>query len=78
MAVVQLVLIYSSETRVMKTRISRVLGSFHHRLAYRLTRRTPWRWRDVVCIYLLLEDEMTEAVMQEVQTYVSLRQNTVA
>ena len=78
MAVVQSVLIYRSETWVMNTRISRVLGRFHHSLACRLTGGQTQRGRDLVRIYPLMEDEMTEAVVQEVETYVSRLQNTVA
>ena len=77
LAVIQSVLIYRSETCVKKTRNSRVLGSFHHRLAFRLTGRQPQIWRDVVWIYPLTENEMIEAGIQEMETYVSFRQNTV-
>ena len=39
LAVVQLVLLYRSETWVLKPRMQRVLVSFHHRVARRLTGR---------------------------------------
>ena len=54
-----------------------MLGRFRHRFSCRLTGRQPWKWRDVVWIYPLMDDEMTEAVMQKVVIYVSRRQNTV-
>ena len=41
LAVVQLVLLYGSETWVTNSCIGRVLGGFHHRVACRLTRRQP-------------------------------------
>ena len=78
LAVVQLVQLYGSETWVMTPYIGRVLGVFHHRLAHRLTGRQPWRGRDGVWIYPPLEDAMAEAGLQEVDTYVSRCQNTVA
>ena len=78
LAVVQLVQLYGSETWVMTPYIGRVLGGFHHRLAHRLTGRQPWRGRDGVWIYPPLEDAMAEAGLQEVDTYVSRCQNTVA
>ena len=58
--------------------MQRVLGGFHHRVAHRLTGQKPQK----VCyggwVYLILEDAMAEAGLQEVETYVSRRQNTVA
>ena len=48
LVVVQLVMLYRSETWVMKPRIRRVLGVFHHRVARRLTGRKPRRGREGV------------------------------
>ena len=62
----------------MTPRTGRVSGGFHHSVAYRLTGRQPRRGRDGMWIYPLLEDAMEEAGLQEVETYVSLLQNTVA
>ena len=58
--------------------MQRVLGSFHHRVAHRLTGRKTQKGRDGVWFYPPLEDAMAEAGLQEVETYVYLRQNTVA
>ena len=77
LAVVQSVLLYRPETWVMTPRIGRVLGRFHHRVAHRLTGRKPRQGRDGVLVYPSLEDAMAEAGLQEVETYVSRRQNTV-
>ena len=52
----------------MKPHIGSVLGGFRHRVDRRLTGRQ----------YTPLEDAMAEAVLQEVHTYVSRLQNTVA
>ena len=40
--------------------------------------RQPWRGKDGVWTYPPLEDVMVEAGLQEVDTYVSRRQNTVS
>ena len=58
--------------------IGRVLGGLHHRLARRLTGRQPWRGQDGGWVYTSLVDAMKEAGLQEVETYISRRHNTVA
>ena len=57
-------------------RMQRVLGGFHHRVACKLTGRQPWKGRNGGWVSPPLEDEMTEAGLQEVENYVSRRQNT--
>ena len=76
-AVVQLVLLYRYKTWVMKPHIRRVLGRFHHRVNHRMTWRQHKRGRDGVWIYTLLEDGMAKAGLQEMEIYISRRQNTV-
>ena len=78
LAVLQLVLLYVSETWAMTPHNRRVLGRFHHRVDHRLTVRQPRRGTDGVWIYPLLEDAVAEAGLQEVDTYVSFCQDTVA
>ena len=75
--VVQVVMLYGSDIWVMKLRIWRVLGGFHHRVARGMTRRQTWRGQDGVWLYPPLEDAMVEAELLELETYVSLRQNTI-
>ena len=58
--------------------MQRVLGGFHHRVVRRLTGRQPQKGRYGGWVYPLLEDVMAEVGLQEVETYVSRRQNTVA
>ena len=77
LAVVQSVMIYGSEKWVMTLCIGRVLGGFRHRVDRSLTGRQYWRGWDGVWVYPLLEDVMREAVLKEVETYVSLHQNTL-
>ena len=71
-------MMYVSETWVVTPRIGRFGGGFHHRVARRLTGRKPHIGRDGVWLYPPLEDMMAEAGMQEVDTYVYRRHNTVA
>ena len=78
LAVVQLVMLYGSEIWVMNPQIGRVLGGLHHRVAHRMTGRKHRQGRDGVWIYPPPEDAMAEEGLQEVETYVSSRQNTVA
>ena len=78
LAVVQSVLIYGSETWVLKPRMQRVLGGFHHRVARRMTGQQPRKVQDGGWVYSPLKDAMAESGSQEVETYVSRRQNTVA
>ena len=57
--------------------IRRFLGGFHHKVARRLTGRQHRLGRDGLWIYPPLEDAIAEAGLQEVETYVSRRKNTV-
>ena len=61
LSVVQLVMLYRSETWVMTSHIGKVLGEFHQWVACNLTGRQPQRGRYGVWVYLLLEDAMEEA-----------------
>ena len=78
LAVVKLVLLYGSETWVLTPHMQRMWGGFHYRVARRLTGRQPWKGRHKGWVYLPLEDTMVEAGLQEVKTYVSCLQNTMA
>ena len=57
--------------------IGRNLGEFHHRVARRLTRRQQCRGIDGRWRYTPLEEETEEAGLQELETYISRRKNTV-
>ena len=58
LAVVQEVILYGSETRVMTLRIKRVLGEFHHRVSRKLTGRQPHRGWNGVWVFPLLKYAM--------------------
>ena len=78
LVVVQAVLLYGSDTWVLTPHMQRVLGGFHHRVARRMTRQQPQKVRDGGLVYLPMEDETSEAGLQEVETYVSHHQDTVS
>ena len=76
--VVQLVLMYGSETWVLTPCMKRVLDRFHHRVDLRLTGWQPWKGRDRGWVYPPMEDVMTDVGLQELETYVYRHQNKVA
>ena len=77
LVVVQSFMLCGLETWVLTQRMKRVLGGLHYRVARRLTGRQPRRGQERVWVYPPLEDEMEEAGLQEVETYVSRCHNTV-
>ena len=78
LAVVQLVLIYGSETWFLTPLMQRVLGRFHHRLARILMGRKPRKGRYGGWFYPPLKYATAEAGLQEVETYIYFSHNTVA
>ena len=78
LAVVQSVLLYGSDTWVLTSRMKRVSGGLHHRVDLILTGQQLRKGMDGGWVYLPLDDAMAEAGLQEVDNYVSCRQNTVA
>ena len=78
MVVVQAVIMYRLETSVMTPHIRRVFGRFHQRVARRMTVRQPRRRLDSLWLYPPMEDAMVDSGLQEVENYISLRQNRVA
>ena len=77
LAVVQSVMLYRLDTWVMAPRVGSVLGGFHHRVDRRLVGMQPLQGRYGVWVYPPLEEVMAEVGLQEVDTYISRRQNTV-
>ena len=77
LAVVKSVMIYGSESWVLTPHMKRVLGGLFHRVARRLTGRQPRRGQEGGWVYPGTEDAMAETGLQEVENYVSCRQNTV-
>ena len=73
-----MILLYGLETWVMTPLIGRVLVRFHHRVARMLMGRQPWRGRYGRWVYPPLSEAMEEVLLQEVEAYISLCQNTVS
>ena len=77
-AIVQAVLLYGSKTWGVPPYIGRTLCGFRHRVACRLTVWKPQRGLDGRWVYPLLVEVIAESGLQEVETYISCCQNTVA
>ena len=76
-AVVQADVVYGSDLWFVSSRIGKALGGFRHQVIRWLTRHIP-HWRgDGKWTYLHLVKVVVEAVLQEIETYATYRQNTV-
>ena len=75
---VQQVLLFGAETWVVTPRMERVLRSFMHGSARRITERQPRRVWEVKWFYPSLEGAMKESGFKDVRTSINTRQNTVA
>ena len=71
-------LLYGSEIWVVSPSIGKTLGRFHHRMVQRLTGKMTQKNLVGIWKYPFLAKAMLEADVQEVETYISCRQNTVA
>ena len=58
-------IVFGSETWVVKPRIGKLLGGFHHRVAHRLTRQQPRKGRDIGWVYIPLAEAMAEEGLQK-------------
>ena len=76
-SVVQAVLLYGSDMWVRSPRIGSNLGLFHQRMAHILMGQKPRMGLDGMWLYLLMEEAMAEAGLQEVEFYVSHHHNKV-
>ena len=68
LTVVQSVMLYGSETRVVTSHIGKVLGGLHHRVTQSLTGRQPWQERGGVWVYPPLDSAMAEATLKDLKT----------
>ena len=75
--VVQAVLLFGADKRVLTPRMDRSLSRFQHRVAQRLTRRNPRRKRGGRWYYPPLAAAMAEAGFKEIGGYFTRRKNTV-
>ena len=76
-ALVQVVLLFETETWVLTPIMERALSSFHHRVAQRLIRRQKRRQEGGSWYYPPLAVSMAEAGFENIGTYVKRRQNMV-
>ena len=74
---VQAILLFGSEMCVATPRIKRLLGGFHHRAVRRISRKIPYRRVKGTWLYLPLGDTMRAAGIEEIDTYISMRKNTL-
>ena len=77
-AVVQAVLIFGADMSVVTPRMELSLNIFHQRVTIRITERQTRRRGDRSLDYPPLAAEMTEAGFEDIRTYFTRRQNTVA
>ena len=77
-AVTQAVLLFGTETWVIKHRMERALISFQHRDAQRLTERQTRIRGGGSWEYPSLEEEMLEPGFEGIRTYITRMQNMVA
>ena len=72
-AVVQVVIIFVSETFVVTPLIGRMMGGFNHQVVFQMMIKEPWRYRHGICRHPPLYVVMEEAGLEEVVKYVSHR-----
>ena len=77
-AVFQAMLLYGLDYMFMSTRVDKVLGAFYHRFIRRLTGRMPHWNRVGTWIYPPVGEAVAEVGLQEIETYVTYCQKTVA
>ena len=77
-AVVQAVMLFSSETWVGTPRMGRVLGEFQYQVARRMGRQIPRRKIYGKWEYTLLETAREEVGFQTMEEYIRRRKSTVA
>ena len=74
-AAVQAILLFRSEIWVATPYIERIWGGFHHRVARRISGKTT-NWRaEGTWEYPPLGEEMREAGIKDIRTYISRRHN---
>ena len=74
---VQSVLLYGSETWVITPQVLQVLGSFHNRVARRISRRMPRLQANGVWFYPPIAEALSEAGLFPIEHYVQKRQRTL-
>ena len=78
MAVVQAVLLFGSETRVLTTRLEKDLEGFCHWAARRMAGMVPKLHPDKTLVYPLIGAALAIMGLDNIVVYIARRQNTVA
>ena len=63
---------------VVTPHIRKILGEFHHLVARHNMGRQPRQQADQICQYPQTEEAMKEADLEEIETYISRKYNTVS
>ena len=77
-AIVQSVLLYGSETWAVTPQMLKILDSFHHRIARRITNTMPKQIANGEWKYTPVEKALDGAGLHTIDHYIRHRQNTVA
>ena len=77
MAVVQVVLLFGSETWVMTRRLDKSLENFHHRAVRRMAGMGPKCKRYGTWVYTPIGVELSMVCLEEIGVYISHHQNMV-
>ena len=78
MAVVQAVLLFGSDKRVLKPRLEKSLAGFHHWAARQMTVMVPKHHIDGTWVYPPIGATMAMVGLEEIMVSIACRQNTVA
>lgn len=76
-SIVQSILLFGSETWTVTGAMLKVLDSFHHRIARRITGKMARRSPDGEWVYPPLQEALQEAGLYSMQEYIRRRQRTV-
>ena len=76
-AIVQAVLLYASETWTTTPQMLRLLTSFHHRIARRISNKMPFKNRDDQWVYPPIEEALAIAGLHSLEHYIRVRQITI-
>ena len=76
--ILQAVQIFGAETWVVNPRIRRVLGGFHHQVARQIAGKQLWRLANRSWDHPPMEEAMRVTRLEDMGTYISRHQNTVA
>ena len=77
-AVVQVVLLFGSETWVLNPRLEKSLEGFHHRAVRKMAGMGPKPQQGGTWVYTPIGTALTMVVLEEIRVYISCRHNASA